>query len=251
YAGAQLRRFAAALVCAAAIAGEGVVAYSLTAGTEATTSLVFVAAVLTTTVALLVQSGERNDALIARLEAQAAVDPLTGLTTRRVLDSAVASALDGAGDPAGTALLLMDVDHFKTINDQHGHPAGDAVLQQLAAILLRLSRRGDLVSRLGGDEIAMLLTGCPPETAVQRAEQVLDAVRDTVFDVSASSMAAAESRLLTVTLSVGVGHLPTGTGDLRSLYAAADEALYEAKRNGRNQVAVRLERRAVLSRSSG
>jgi PleD family two-component response regulator len=64
-------------------------------------------------------------------------------------------------------------------------------------------------------------------------------------------MAAAESRLLTVTLSVGVGHLPTGTGDLRSLYAAPDEALYEAKRNGRNQVAVRLERRAVLSRSSG
>jgi diguanylate cyclase (GGDEF)-like protein len=129
----------------------------------------------------------------------------------------------------------------------HGHPAGDAVLQQLAGILLRLSRRGDLVSRLGGDEIAMLLTCCPAQTAVERAEQILDAVRGFVFDVSAQSMAAHEPALLSVTLSIGVGHLPTRSGDLRGLYAAADEALYEAKRNGRNQVAALVEQRPVAA----
>lgn len=238
YAGAQLRRFAVVAICAAAVAGEAIVAFTVAGGSAAVADLGFVAAALGTTAALLLQAGERNDRLIAQLERQAAVDPLTGLHTRRVLDTAVTSALGGAGDNAGTALLLMDVDEFKSINDRHGHPAGDAVLQQLARILIRLSREGDLVSRLGGDEIAVLLAGCPTDVARRRAEEIREAVRSHPFDVSGISMAGHhEGEIpLSVTLSIGVAHLPSQARDLRALYAAADAALYDAKRNGRDRV---------------
>ena len=239
YAGAQLRRSAAIAVCVASIAGEAIVALTVSTGGKAGADLAFVAAALATAGALLLHAGERNDELIAQLEQQAAVDPLTGLMTRRVLDTAVKSALDGAGDTAGTALLLMDVDKFKTINDVHGHPAGDAVLQQLAGILLRLSRKGDLVSRLGGDEFAVLLAGCPLEVAAMRAERILEAVRTHAFDISEQTSAGHQDRTcLAVTLSIGVAHLSTRGRELRSLYTAADSALYEAKRRGRDQVAV-------------
>jgi diguanylate cyclase (GGDEF)-like protein len=238
YAGAQLSRFAVIAICAAVVVGEAIVAFTVSGGSAAVADLGFVAAALATTATLLLNAGERNDRLIAQLERQAAVDPLTGLHTRRVLDTAVTSALGGAGDTAGTALLLMDVDGFKGINDRHGHPAGDAVLQQLARILLSLSREGDLVSRLGGDEIAVLLAGCPTDVAKRRAEEIWQTVRSFPFDVSGISMAAHHEgeTPLSVTLSIGVAHLPTQARDLRALYAAADAALYEAKRNGRDQV---------------
>ena len=239
YAGAQLRRTAAIAVCAASIAGEATVSLLVASGGKTGADLAFVAAALATAGVLLLHSGERNDRLIAQLEQQAAVDPLTGLMTRRVLDTAVKSALDGAGDTAGTALLLMDVDRFKSINDVHGHPAGDAVLQQLARILLGLSRNDDLVSRLGGDEIAVLLPGCPLEVAAMRAEKILDAVRTHAFDITEhTSHGGHERTCLSVTLSIGVSHLSTRGRELRSLYTAADTALYQAKRQGRNQVAV-------------
>src|SRR3954454_16273580 len=240
YAGAQLRRFATIAITASAVFGEVIVAFTVTSGSAAAADVAFVAAALGTTAALLLHAEERNDRLIAQLERQAAVDALTGLHTRRVLDTAVTSALGGAGDNGGTALLLMDVDRFKTINDQHGHPAGDAVLQQLAGILLGLSRQGDLVSRLGGDEIAVLLAGCPIEVATRRAEDIVAAVRAHPFDVSGQTMAPHHdgASSLSVTLSIGVAHLPTQAHDLRALYAAADAALYQAKRKGRDQVSV-------------
>ncbi|MGN6605927.1 MAG: GGDEF domain-containing protein [Jatrophihabitans sp.] len=238
YAGAQLRRSAVVPVLAAAAIGDAVVTLTASTTARAWADLAFVVIVLTTSAAILVVAGERNDRLIAQLERQAAVDPLTGLTTRRVLDAAMQSALEGAGDESGTALILLDVDHFKSINDEHGHPAGDAVLRQLAGVLLAHSRRDDLVSRLGGDEIALLLPACPLPTAEQRAVEVLEAVRRHRFDVGAHSMAAVRgaAAVLEVTLSIGVAHVATGAGDLRSLYAAADAALYDAKRGGRDQV---------------
>jgi diguanylate cyclase (GGDEF)-like protein len=239
YAGAELRRVAAVATCIAAIAGEATVALTVASGGKAGADLAFVAAALATAGVLLLHAGERNDRLIQQLERQAAVDPLTGLMTRRVLDTAVKSAIDGAGDTAGTALLLMDVDKFKTINDVHGHPAGDAVLQELAGILLGLSRPEDLVSRLGGDEIAVLLAGCPLEVAALRAQRIVDAVRTHAFDITEHTSAGHHERTcLTVTLSIGVAHLSTRGRELRSLYTAADGALYDAKRRGRDQVAV-------------
>jgi diguanylate cyclase (GGDEF)-like protein len=155
-----------------------------------------------------------------------------------VLDRAVASALGAAGTDGGTALLMMDVDNFKVINDVHGHPAGDAVLQELAGLLLRMNRRDDVISRMGGDEIAILLAGCSLATAHRRAEQVLLEVRTHLFDITAHSMAdrADAPTHLGITVSVGIAHLPTHAHDLRALYAAADASLYDAKKRGRDRI---------------
>ena len=122
--------------------------------------------------ALLILSGERQDALVAELRTQAAVDSLTGLVTRRVLDEAASSALSGAASAQGTGLILLDLDHFKHVNDEHGHLAGDEVLVQVSKLLLG-TRSGDTVSRMGGDEIAVLLAGCSVDALRQRAEQIL------------------------------------------------------------------------------
>jgi diguanylate cyclase (GGDEF)-like protein len=156
-----------------------------------------------------------------------------------VLDSAAISAVGGAANDSGTALVLMDVDHFKSINDVHGHPAGDVVLQELAALLVGLHRRGDVISRMGGDEIAILLPGCSVEAAVARAEEILLEVRTHTFDLSAHTLSADPDRPTAqpVSLSTGVAHLPTHARDLRALYSAADAALYEAKKGGRDCVA--------------
>jgi diguanylate cyclase (GGDEF)-like protein len=238
YAGAQLRRLPAVLVCLAAVVAEFVVTALLLPVSTAAVDTSFVGAALATSAALLVLYGERTDDLIAQLERQAAVDPLTGLLTRRVLDRAATSALTSAGSDVGTALLLIDIDHFKRINDVHGHPAGDAVLQQAARILNRINRSTDIISRMGGDEIAVLLPGCSVEAAVGRATDILQAVRAHAFDVAGCSMAGEPeiSKSLTLSVSIGLAHLPTHARDLRALYAAADTSLYEAKRNGRDQV---------------
>ena len=96
----------------------------------------YMSAAIVTTAALLTLAGERQERLVSLLERQAAIDPLTGLVTRRVLDEAASSALSGAASAEGTALILIDVDNFKAINDHYGHPGGDEVLVQLAHVLI-------------------------------------------------------------------------------------------------------------------
>ncbi len=182
-----------------------------------------------TTAALLVKAGQRQDVLIAKLQHQAAIDPLTGLATRRVLDQAAMSALSGAASGDGTALILIDVDDFKAVNDNFGHPGGDEVLIQLANLLVEGCRQDDLVSRLGGDEIALLLPGCSEQALLRRADQIL-------WDVRAHAFTLEGGEQLSISVSAGLAHAPTDAQDLRSLYAAADAALYEAKRAGRNRV---------------
>jgi diguanylate cyclase (GGDEF)-like protein len=195
----------------------------------------YMTAAIITTAALLTAAGERQEELVALLERQAAIDPLTGLVTRRVLDDAAQAAMSGAAGEGGTALILIDVDHFKAINDTFGHPGGDAVLVQLADVLVACSRSTDVVSRLGGDEIALLLPGCSAEALAGRADEVLTKIRDHHFSVG-------DDRVIAVSVSGGLAHAPTDAADLRSLYAAADRALYRAKHQGRNQIhAARLD----------
>lgn len=229
YGASQLKRTGGALLAGAAVATCAIVSFALLDAAAAVTQTGFVAATLLTATSLLIRSGERQDALIARLEEQAAVDSLTGLVTRRVLDEAARSALSGAASGDGTALILVDVDEFKSVNDRHGHPGGDDVLVQFAALLVARTRRGDIVSRLGGDEIAILLPACTESALEQRAEQILAEVRGNRF-------LTAEGERVAVSVSVGIAHAPTHAADLRGLYTVADAALYTAKRSGRDRV---------------
>ena len=232
YAGFQLRAGAAWVVTVAAVLAAAVMLFSLQAADVAVTDLVFSGAVLLVMTALLVRTQDAQDRLVAELEKQAGIDPLTGLVTRRVLDDAVARALTAATFPDGAALVLVDVDEFKSINDSHGHPAGDAALVHLAAVITREVRAEDaVVSRLGGDELAILLPGCPPDVAARRAQDLLEAVRS-------APLALDGNVLMVLSVSIGVAHAPRHAADLRTLYAAADRALYEAKRAGRGRVAV-------------
>jgi diguanylate cyclase (GGDEF)-like protein len=136
-------------------------------------------------------------------------------------------------------LILLDVDNFKTINDRYGHPAGDAILVQLADLIIRGTRREDVVCRLGGDEVAVLLPACSRDVALNRAEELLADVRGHAFSVDG------HHDPLSVSVSLGLAHAPSDADELRSLYAAADAALYQAKRSGRARLAVATERAAV------
>lgn len=225
----QLRPAGAAVMTAASVAGELVVVGVLLPLDRALVDAGYVTAALVTTSVLLTATSERNARLVAKLEEMAAIDPLTGLATRRVPEQAAGAALRGASSECGTALLLLDVDHFKQINDRLGHPAGDSVLVQLAELLMANSRQADVVCRLGGDEIAVLLTAASHEAALARGQQILDAVHEHTFR-------DADGSPLPVSISMGCAHLPTHATDLRTLYSAADAALYEAKQAGRGRM---------------
>jgi diguanylate cyclase (GGDEF)-like protein len=229
YGASQLRPQGAVVMAALSVIGEAVVVFSLLPAREALIDAWYVTAAIGTTTALLAVASERHARLVARLEQMAAIDPLTGLATRRVLDEAAGSALSGASSDAGTALILLDVDHFKSINDRYGHPAGDQVLVQLARHLLARSRASDVVCRLGGDEIAVLMPGCAYATAVARAESVLAAITEHPFLLD-------DGTTVPVSLSIGCAHMPTDAAGLHHLYTAADGALYDAKRAGRGRV---------------
>lgn len=170
----------------------------------------------------------------AALEHLATRDPLTGLHNRRSLDArlAEAQALDrryGASNGRVHGLLLVDVDHFKRVNDQFGHPAGDAVLRQLAQLLQTHVRVTDVAARFGGEEFAVLLPELAgPLEAVMAAEKIRIAVEAAVFPEVGH-----------LTVSVGVSLASPDDVDTRPLIDRADAALYEAKRGGRNAVVLK------------
>jgi diguanylate cyclase (GGDEF)-like protein len=231
WAASHLRRGAVVLVTGCAVVADALSLYLQLPVEPATTDLAFFGAVLVVMAVMLVRANDTQERLVAALQEQAAVDALTGLVNRRSFDGALQTALN-APVSAGTGLVLIDVDAFKAINDTHGHPVGDDVLVHLAGILRRQVRADDAVlSRLGGDELAVLLPRCTAEVAARRAEELLAAVH-------AEPLLLADGTLLSLSISVGVAHLSRCTGDLRALYSAADSALYEAKRGGRGRVAV-------------
>ena len=229
YAASELRRRGAIAVVVAVLIAEWSVTTAMLPWERATVEASYMTAAIVTTVALLTLAGERQERLVTLLERQAAIDPLTGLVTRRVLDEAARTSLSGAASDDGTALILIDVDNFKGINDQYGHPGGDEVLVQLAQVLISGSRPTDVVSRLGGDEIALLIPGCSAVVLAARGQQILGEIRARRFTVN-------DGREVTVSVSGGLAHAPTDAVDLRSLYAAADRALYRAKELGRNRI---------------
>jgi diguanylate cyclase (GGDEF)-like protein len=168
------------------------------------------------------------DEALDRLRGLARQDALTGVLNRRgfepVLDRERARARR-EGSPL--ALLVIDVDHFKRVNDQHGHPAGDRVLARLAALLVRLSRGSDVTARIGGDEFVVLLPATGREGALSLAERI----RQAVAQENLIGIGNGEA----VTVSIGVS-LDDGNGDCAAI-AEADAALYRAKHLGRDRVA--------------
>ena len=237
YAGTFLRPRAAWVVAGAAVVGETVVVYTLLPFAQALADHLFVLVAILILTHVMVGAGRRQDRLVEKLDDLASVDTLTGLATRRVLEDAARLALaDQAVDQQrmassdGMGLIVADIDLFKELNDAYGHPVGDAVLVHTAQVLATAVRPGDTVARLGGDELAILLPGVSPEAVRQRAEALRRSIRDTPLSW--------DGQLVHVTVSLGVAHTETVSADLDELYAAADAALYRAKRQGRNRVVV-------------
>lgn len=174
----------------------------------------------------------RRTVLIAedRLRKQATLDPLTGLNNRRHFETLATHVLARSQrDGTPVALLLCDVDHFKRVNDEHGHAVGDEVLIAMSRLLGHNLRDGDVLARWGGEEFLALMPACPLDNACAVAERIRAAVHATPVDVGTAS--------LTITLSFGVAQVH-GAADLQAAIARADKALYEAKNGGRNRVSV-------------
>jgi len=166
--------------------------------------------------------------IIDRLRAEADLDALTGLPNRRRFRKSLDREVERWRRYAvPCALLLLDVDHMKKINDAHGHPAGDLVICAVAAALSQLSRDNDTPARLGGEEFALLLAGADEHNAAAAAERV----RRAVAEVPVEGVGH-------FTVSVGVANCPGHARSERGLFAASDGALYRAKQRGRDRVEV-------------
>lgn len=176
----------------------------------------------------LMRKIEENRLLQEQLREQATRDPLTGLYNRRYLDDSLHREMTRClrqGEPL--SLVLVDLDLFKRVNDEHGHSAGDQVINQLATILMALSRASDIVCRFGGEEFLVVLPGTGLEAAEARAEEYRRAFEESPVTVDGTSLA--------VTLSAGVACSDQEITP-HDLIRQADQALYRAKESGRNRV---------------
>jgi diguanylate cyclase (GGDEF)-like protein len=166
----------------------------------------------------------RNANLLARVQQAAVTDGLTELANRRAFDRSLDRELSRAARTDGRlSVVLLDIDHFKLLNDNHGHVVGDTVLKQIAVALRACGREYDTIARYGGEEFAAVLPGCSSGLAMQVAERLREAVQEAATDVK-------------VTASAGVATYPYDGIDVAGLLSAADRALYASKRAGRNLV---------------
>ena len=191
---------------------------------------------------LLVQSGRELpdaarvgeaawlQALIDGLCELSSRDALTGLANRRQFELALAREIDRvarAGEPA--LVMMVDIDHFKKVNDTHGHPAGDVVLKAVADALQDCIRPMDTLARFGGEEFAMILPNCPPAFGQAVAERVRT-------HVQSRTVALASGEQVSVTVSIGGAYAPQWVRSSAPLWIArADQQLYRAKHEGRNR----------------
>ncbi|MCW9088731.1 MAG: diguanylate cyclase [Gammaproteobacteria bacterium] len=177
------------------------------------------------------QMAEQLQADQQRLEQLANFDGLTGLHNKHNFLEYLRGELERAARyRRDFSLLMVDIDHFKRVNDTYGHLTGDAVLRQVAKTITECARENDVVGRYGGEEIIVLL----PETRADGALVFAERLRQQVMEQRTASEGGDEQ--VQVTVSVGVACCPTDAGDETALIAAADKALYQAKESGRNRV---------------
>jgi len=165
-----------------------------------------------------------------RLERRGLVDPLTGVFNRKAFEAAFRTLAEPASDfqQRKFSLITFDLDHFKSINDAHGHAAGDVALNAVVQAVRHCLRDGDHLARLGGDEFAILVPNVIGQQALAMAERIRQRVADTAF-------AAEDGATIQLRLSIGVASYPEDGTSLPDLSRAADAALYQAKRAGRNK----------------
>ena len=183
--------------------------------------------------AKLTAANEKLLELNQKLEKLAITDSLTGLKNRRYIDSALSKQFALYArykDPF--CIAMIDVDNFKEFNDQHGHSAGDKVLKLISEQLRLNTRNADTVGRYGGEEFFLLLASTAPQQGLVVAQRVLDAVRNSQFDVNGTNVS--------VTISIGLSGLDGSQEvvDEQTILDQSDQALYFAKQNGRNQIQV-------------
>jgi len=180
-----------------------------------------------------------SERVVSAHKRAATTDPLTGVYNRRGFAEACSRVIEReAREGRPVSVMIFDIDHFKSINDRFGHPAGDEILKLFAAVVVNNLRLTDLAGRIGGEEFAALLP-CPLEEAIVAAERVRE--------VFATSGVVCDDGPVETTVSIGVAGGPSGT-ELEVLLAAADTALYKAKRSGRNRVEAAAELPLSLDR---
>ncbi|HEX3164188.1 MAG TPA: GGDEF domain-containing protein [Pseudolabrys sp.] len=177
---------------------------------------------------LLAMAKERTE---LRHRTAAMVDPLTGIANRRsFMQDAALMGKQHIADPRPTAVLLIDLDHFKSINDRFGHALGDRVLEIFTDAARKSTRGSDLIGRLGGEEFAAMLIDTNRDKAVEVAERIRESFAQMAQEV--------DGRAVCATVSIGLVHTEAPALDLPELLAQADQALYCAKERGRNRVEV-------------
>jgi diguanylate cyclase (GGDEF)-like protein len=174
---------------------------------------------------LLAMAKERTE---LRHRNAAMIDPLTGMSNRRAFFEEAQQLLTPSSQPRPVAVLVIDLDNFKCINDRYGHAIGDRVLQIFAERASGNLRSADRIGRLGGEEFAAVLHDTEPELAVLMAERIRTTFNEATAEI--------EGRPVRATLSIGLLIAETGAGELEQLLSQADQALYRAKEAGRNRV---------------
>jgi diguanylate cyclase (GGDEF)-like protein len=165
----------------------------------------------------------RNAWLLQKVQEMAQTDELTGLGNRRAFQTALQQEVARATREGGeVTLIMLDLDHFKLLNDVYGHLVGDEVLRKAGAALRSHCREFDTAARFGGEEFAVLLPSCPTQESFSAASRLRQVIADLDFEVP-------------VTASAGIATFPTHADDALSLLRAADDALYDSKRLGRNR----------------
>lgn len=165
---------------------------------------------------------------LKRLEKLAYTDKLTGVANRHHFLEKASEIFESLSPGSSFSVLMLDIDHFKSVNDNYGHTAGDAILQGVAARIQNTLRHYDLFARYGGEEFVILMVRTSLDTAFSLAERVREIIEKTVFEYNGQT--------IKVTLSIGVAACGYPASSLQELIDLADAALYQAKYNGRNQV---------------
>lgn len=163
----------------------------------------------------------------------ASTDHLTKCLNRRALVLNVEHAMEQSGQSAQGALLMIDADHFKQINDSYGHDSGDAALVRIATVIRQCVRQGDIVGRVGGEEFAVMVRGVTADEAVGIAQRIRRAIENAPVEMPGGAMHR-------VTISIGCAPF-VGKTSFREVFSVADRLLYEAKAAGRNRVVAEAE----------